>query len=599
MQNVYKYYISIDWIPILSVDSERYKINKSHVTRPEIVRLCKNNIYEVSDPYLFYCEVGGVYEYFVYYVGKLRIVKYHLLNDKSNFKMCIKSSELPTGHSIIDNLMSPNIQSVVFLKPFNTNNYNEIKAPVFINKDYSNGVICDIITDEETKFLNQKTDKESILISLGVSPNFIKIGTSNVSFRGKAEVQFDKDKISVNIFDVYKLEEKILRIPFNERYSSISHLLQQKYDAHINVKAATGANLNSEQSGDIIIINNDAVEYMLWKSQPTITAQIYNEKLILRDGIIEGVSLGGNNTGTVELNVVNLSIIQKYDSLFIDRYSTYKLFTNRSLMSLDVLKRTNAYVISNFNKRNAIKSWASGKTLIISHNFPKIYDIVYDDGQPPETKSEWDTILSNYNTIVLDNIALPSGLQTNSHKLICMNQKTIDTKISVQNAGEKLFIFLLGVIGSGKSSLVKKIRSMMFSSGVLLLAQIDKLIETDIEYINDPSEENYLRLRKNIYNNQLDQLIENAVKTGGSVLLETTHVDNEYVKWIKEHGYKVTIVVVDENFEVISNNIRIRNQSKIRKTALSLEQYNEFRDNLDKYISNADSVIYLKPSETE
>ena len=583
---MYKYYIDVDWFPICSVNSERYKINKSCITKPKIIEKHSNNIYEVSDPYLFYCETPDEYEYFVYYIDNiLRIVKYRPIGSpKADFRICVKASSI--SGIIIENLMPCNIQSVVFPKLFNLHIYNEIKAPVFIKKEYPDSVFCDLITDNDN----------NLLISLAYTNKFIKIGKSGNSFRAKAEVQFTGKIINVNIFDIYEFDGKIIRRPYNERYSFLNKPCIN-LASYATIKIANSLDINKDELDELIIIDNDTVNYLLWKAQPTINAVMHEQKLILKDGIIENVNIDpSQKPGIVKLNTITNTITQKYDCLTLDKYSTYRLMTKRDLFSPDALKRINATIINNFAKRNAIKSWASGKTLIISDYFQSIQDILYDEVQSV-TKDDCERILNEYHTIVIDNaqasqlIKIANVAKPQKNKIICFTQSTI------QDAGEKTFIFLLGLVGSGKSSLIKQVRSNHATSGQLLVAQIDKLIESDIEYINNPNEETYLRLRIEIYNDKQNEIINQAILANNSIILETTHIDNDYVKRLKECKYKTIAVVVNEDFETITNNIKIRNQTKIRKTVLKRETYDLFCNNLAYYISNIDVVVYMKPSE--
>lgn len=600
---LFSYYIDIDWFPIPKVNSERYKINKSQVTCPEIIQVCNTTsgrIYEVSDPYLFYCSTADIYEYYVYTIkGKddctIRIVKYKIQNKDVNFKLCIKSTR-STGHYILDYLSPNNIPSANILKYFNPNLYNEIERPVFIEKKYSDGIICDMISENNV-----------ILLSLSDFPNFIRIGITNIQFRAKAEVLFLEDKIQISLFDVHNLSGSYLRNTYNERYNIINQLIvSNKYYPFVEVDALKGLNIFSDTDNfnEIIIIDNNNINYMIWKSKPTIISQAQDKRLLLKDGFIEGIS-NIPALGIIELNIITNSIKQKYDALSLDRYSFYKAMINgvsQSIYSMEVLKRVNKQIINNFSRRNMLKMYATGKTLIIMQDLTLLYslkmlDVPCDDMQSlPSDEDEVKRILEPYHTIVLDKIYKGIDVVNSSKKII----QLFNTELTVKDAGEKTFIFLLGPMGCGKSSLIKIVRSMFPMSGALLIAQIDKLVESDIEYINSSNEETYLRLRKNIYNNVMDQMINKAISTNNSIILESTRVDPEYVKWLKTYHYKIVIAIVNESFEIITENINIRNKSKIRKTYLSIEKYNEFYNVIPLIASQyGDIIINLNPGDNK
>ena len=97
-------------------------------------------------------------------------------------------------------------------------------------------------------------------------------------------------------------------------------------------------------------------------------------------------------------------------------------------------------------------------------------------------------------------------------------------------------------------------------SGGLFIAQIDKLVENDVQFIVNPTLETYWKLRKEIYDSHMDQLIGQSIMQNNSIILETTNVNDDYVKWLKSYGYKVAVVIVNESYEKICENIGHRFQ---------------------------------------
>jgi hypothetical protein len=237
-------------------------------------------------------------------------------------------------------------------------------------------------------------------------------------------------------------------------------------------------------------------------------------------------------------------------------------------------------------KSTVINTYASGNVLILIRSgcFGNL-DIDYDI-TPPESSEE----MEKYHTIVTDSEADFEQMKTK--KVIFLKDGTW----RLQDNGQKTFVFIVGTIGSGKSALIRKIRSLINMSGGIFIAQIDKLIESDIEFITNPDTETYWKLRKDIYNEHMDQLIGQSILQSNSIILETTNVNPQYIDWIKSYGYSVVVAVVEEAYETICENIKIRNQTKIRKTNLSREDYDAFIANIPTYTKSADQVFYIRPN---
>jgi hypothetical protein len=333
-------------------------------------------------------------------------------------------------------------------------------------------------------------------------------------------------------------------------------------------------------SAELIIIDNDNISYMLYQPDSIINVIVSDGKILLKDGVIEGIE---NNlvNDTAELNVITNKLTKNSSILYNDKYSTYKQLSNRDSVSLEALHRKNARIINNYSKRAIIKTYASGKVLFKNADVGNMLDIIYDEDLD-------DT--APYHTIVTSNdIKIPGK------KIIRFTNDNNVFGCQLYDSGEKTFVFLMGPIGSGKSSSIKKVRSMFNMSGALFIAQIDKLVESDIEYIVDQSEFTYMELRKK-YNGVMDELIKDSMNRGSSIILETTHADLDYINAIKLSGYKVALVVIKENFDTIVSNIKIRNSLKIRKTSLTREKYNEFYSSVEE-LSKSIAINYIGAGE--
>ena len=620
----YRYFIDLEWIPIEDTDlkRKRYAINLSQIRRPEIVGIVNGyggKIYEVSDPFLFYVNEAGQYEYFVYEIeleiGKLRVVKYCKIDSNQSFKMCIKST---TFDIHILKLLS-NIKdkaSISEIKSFNSNTYYEIEKPIFVERVY-NGT-ADIIGYENS----------GIYLSIGANDNFINIGKSSINFRAKVQIQWldflkPKPTIKLSIFDIYQIQGQIMRTIYSERIKYVGLIIEQLNKTPIvtlDIQPLKFLDANNESSK--IIIDDDNLQYLGWSKEIAIHAQFKrtsNEtQLRLSDGYVD-VKLNDPNLENEIVAYIPSShtlLKPKYDVMTLDRYKTFRFAQKPENYDVALLNKSDASKNALFNKRNLIKTYATGKILVVSEHQINIPDLEYDERkrltedlkdnrsiviqdelQTSSNITEVRKIVSNYHTIVIDyNSEWRSEIEEIAKEL---SQKIVlfssGYRWEFKDGGEKTFVFLVGTIGSGKSALIRKVRSMFNMSGGLFVAQIDKLIEHDIEFVTNPDTITYWKLRKELYNSHMDQLIGQSIQLNNSIILETTNVNPEYVTWLKSYGYKVAVVIVNESYENIVENIKIRNQTKIRKTVLSAEEYEAFQSNISTYIKNADYVHYIKP----
>jgi hypothetical protein len=585
----YKYFIDIKWFPITEPESVRYNIIKSPVRKPEIVAIVPGfggKIFEVSDVFLFYCDTqSNEYEYAVYKFDNLRIVKYRPAGD-GPFRFCIKSTDLKFNLSanLLTRLTGHNTNIAASIKPFNSYKFYEIENPVFVEHRYEH--CCDVITD-----------KGVLMLSLGETNTFISIGNASVNFKAKGCVQFSKSMINISLFDIYTVGDTILEPVYLERRPHLEQILSEiKSNPNVKISAADIINQNEcNQHTMLLIIGGSEITYMSWSRSPYIYAQLKSTSVVLADGIIEEFfNVPAINPETIKLNA-DKSYELIYDRLVLDKFSLYKSYQNREILDPEFLLKTNPKYRTNTDKRALIKKYASGNTLIVSDYISPMYDVEYTEIKSlPSDEKELSALCTKYHTIILDGSPddAPDNLkqayfeQPNNKVLVLPSGEFKD-------AGQKTFVFLLGCIGSGKSALIKKVRASLNMSGGIFIAQIDSLIEKDIMYITDPCEETYLKLRKAKYNEHLDHLIGSHMLALDSIILETTHVDNNYVAWLKTYGYHIVVALVNESYENITQNIRIRNLTKIRKTSLSLEKYEEFQKNIPTYVSCADKILEL------
>lgn len=560
----FSYYVDTDWFPINEVKSERYKIGISQITKPEIVGV-KGCVYQISDPYLFYCDTVDTYEYYVYYIEtdncKFRIAKYRPLN-RGLFKMCVKSNS--SRHPLLDNLIKNASNSFNVFKRFSLDNFYTYQ-PVFLNT--LGGTFCDIISSGN-----------NVMLSLGNSKTFLKIGVSSFDFRAKSEVKFG-NIINVNIFDIYQINGNYLREKYEARYNRLNYLTNEnyvKYSSIIKVEISK-ITVPDQKTESLLIVDNNQVSYMLWNMHNSVRVKIHNFKLLLQDGYIDyDNTTYANGTAVLTNNIIKPA----YDIQDIDKISTYYA----KPVDVDVLLKRDKKMLENYEKRKICRAYASGKTLLVSNDpFIKNGEIKVHSISPIKLTSL--TEMAEYNTIILDNVQSQ-----------CPPGKTIiqfGNSTNIIAGGIKTFVFLLGTVGSGKSVLVKKIQHMIHCTGPIDIMQIDKLIETDIEYINETNQDVYHKLRKH-YDVVMNAQICASIDAKHSIILETTRIDPQYAQSIKLHGYYIVGVIVNNTYENISNNIKIRNQTKMRKTSLTVDDYNTFYNTVpDLAKKYCDTVIYI------
>jgi len=590
----YRYFIDIKWFPITEPESVRYNIIKSPVRRPEIVAIVPGfggKIFEVSDVFLFYCDTqSNEYEYAVYKFDNLRIVKYRPAGD-GPFRFCIKSTDLKFNLSAnssinsLTHLVAFGTNIAASIKQFNAYKFYEIENPVFVEHRYEH--CCDVIAD-----------KGVLMLSLGETNTFISIGDASVNFKAKGCVQFSKSMINISLFDIYTVGDTILKPVYLERRPHLEQILSElKSNPIVKISAADIINQNDcSTQYKMLIIGNNEITYMNWSRSPYIYAQLKLTSVVLADGIIEEFfNTPAINPETIKLNV-DKTYELVYDRLVLDKFSLYKSYQNREIYDPEFLLKTNPKYQTNIDKRALIKKYASGNTLIVSDYISPMFDVEYTEIKSlPSDEKELSALCTKHHTIILDDASngASNGSSDDTKHTQLNNKVLILPSGEFKDAGQKTFVFLLGCIGSGKSALIKKVRASLNMSGGIFIAQIDSLIEKDIMYITDPCEETYLKLRKAKYNEHLDHLIGSHMLASDSIILETTHVDNNYVAWLKTYGYHTIVALVNESYENITQNIRIRNLTKIRKTSLSLEKYEEFQKNIPTYVSCADKILEL------
>lgn len=158
-----------------------------------------------------------------------------------------------------------------------------------------------------------------------------------------------------------------------------------------------------------------------------------------------------------------------------------------------------------------------------------------------------------------------------------------------KNTQKPLFIFVIGLMGSGKSVFIHNIRNYIHPPTQLHVINVDNEVTKHISYNLYNTEETYFKLRAKI-NLETDEQIARLIAEGKCVILESTRADEKYVNEIKK-THKVLIIICNVNLDTLKNNISIRNSHNIRKTTFSEEEYLKFQEKKKEYLNIADEVF--------
>ena len=150
------------------------------------------------------------------------------------------------------------------------------------------------------------------------------------------------------------------------------------------------------------------------------------------------------------------------------------------------------------------------------------------------------------------------------------------------------FIFIVGLMGSGKSRLIDQVRNFVHPSSALNIINTDVEVTKFISYQLSPDEHTYKSIRK-ILDPINDEQIETYIKSKQSILLETTHIDEDYaINLSKTH--KTIAIICNTSLAQIESNIEARNRVNIRKTTIDKDRYNKFQSEIATYTNFIDMI---------
>lgn len=189
-------------------------------------------------------------------------------------------------------------------------------------------------------------------------------------------------------------------------------------------------------------------------------------------------------------------------------------------------------------------------------------------------------IMDSYNLKDFANKKILSTDKLGNCNILVVKSKTVNIKSD--------FIFVVGLMGSGKSRLINEIRNFIHPLTAINLINIDNDVVKYISYLLNPSEQIYKSIRQ-ILNPVIDKQIQSLIAVNQSVLLETTHIDVNYALEIKK-SHRITAIICDTTEDRIKSNIEMRNKVNIRKTTFGSEAYKKFKEEILTYPKFMDGV---------
>lgn len=155
-----------------------------------------------------------------------------------------------------------------------------------------------------------------------------------------------------------------------------------------------------------------------------------------------------------------------------------------------------------------------------------------------------------------------------------------------------IFVFVVGLMGSGKSGFIHNIRNYIHPPTKLNVMSIDDEVNNFISFHLYNTAQMYSDIRKKI-DSQIDSRINAWIAAGESVVLETTKLDSDYVSHIKQ-THKVIAIICNVTLEKLKDNIEKRNARNIRKTEVSKETYDKFQESKKTYINLVDELYEFR-----
>lgn len=159
------------------------------------------------------------------------------------------------------------------------------------------------------------------------------------------------------------------------------------------------------------------------------------------------------------------------------------------------------------------------------------------------------------------------------------------------------FVFVVGLMGSGKSRLINQIRNFIHPSSALHTISIDAEVLKYISYQLYADIDTYKEIRR-VLDPIIDKKINSLIASKQSLLLETTHIDEKYATEI-EKTHKTIAVICNTDFSQIEMNIEMRNKVNIRKTDIDKERYQKFQNEISTYPKFINSVYLYDMHDTQ
>jgi hypothetical protein len=243
-----------------------------------------------------------------------------------------------------------------------------------------------------------------------------------------------------------------------------------------------------------------------------------------------------------------LSTAEKIDTIIIS-----KLQENLLAKCKNVLNPCGKIIIYANEEEISILQQSKDFTILNIFKMSEIPNISIID---PAIRSE----LRNYNIVI---VCLPSNIKPE-------------------------FIFVVGLMGSGKSRFINQIRNYIHPPTELNIINTDESVLQYIKYQLYHNDAVYSEIRKDL-DPKNDALIDKLLGEKKCIVLETTKINADYAEQLKK-THKVISIICNTTVDQIKSNIEKRNVFNIRKTTFNSGQFREFQSNTEKYKNYVDEL---------
>jgi hypothetical protein len=638
----YRILYQLKYFPVPKDYKKEYKIATYDTSSPSIVNTIKPNIYQVKDSALFYTDINGKYNiltYFFEYKGcSVRLVKYKSV-ESAEYQTCIKSDKL------IDeiNIINPEFNTEILMPvSFDMYKYQTIQNPKYLVK--KDGITVDILENAGKVYMCIKNycieiGKCDLRLFLKgeLMNNKVYIFDAYI-FDEILDIPYierikDVDLTKIELSSDVSIEISNIHNTFEEAYEERKHMendgiiIQPEFEAPLKWKPAANNTVDVLVEDDLYLaVKNNGI-----KSFKVIENRDFDRRMIgeyrskyLGEIIEVGVD-GSFHKNRFDKNkpnslityksllnpttIISPEIITGKDPLYKEYKLSYELekiyekYIHGQILETGAncinYKKIDNFIVEDniiqlLDTSSIMQACIKYSTIRKSLKDLKVEDkfdtlLILDDTHNKfdsfdDFLNKADELMTECGHIIIhqENSKLKEFTHSNFQLLECARWEgneicVISRKITVK----PLFIFVVGVMGSGKSSFIRKIRNYIHPLHSINVITTDDLVTSTITYQLYNNEKHYKMIRETI-DKKNDEKINQLIKDGQTIILETTHVNEDYANDIKK-THDIVIIVCNTSLGEIKNNIEARNVRNIRKTVFSPESYEKLQHTIPKY----------------